>query len=169
MNVIHRENHHITGQNKSMICVHDDFRWTLWCQSHCSAGGCTGLCSAGRSDVVSVQEELCTFSWAPYAWQCLLQTNELAVYRVRWKRADHRPGGSFRGLALGDSLFFLSFPPVLCLSLTISPSSINATWHCNAVMLTPQDSGEMTTYFFFFKFQNVFEGSHFLFTVHSLE
>lgn len=151
------------------MCVHVDFRWTLQYQSHCSAGGCTDLCSAGRSDVACVQEERCTFSSSPYAWQCLLQTNQLTVHRVRWKRADHRPGGSFRGLAHSDSSSFLCCPPVLCLSLTIS-SGINATWHCKSCDADSSgqwwdDKGK----YFFLKFESVFEGSQFLSTVHSLK
>lgn len=79
------------------------FRFTSWYHPCCSAGSCTDLCSAGRSDVVRVQEELCTFSRAPYTRQRLLQTNQLTGYRVRWKRADHRPGSSLRRIAFKDS------------------------------------------------------------------
>lgn len=43
--------------------------------------------------------------------------------------------------------FFFVVSVVLLFSvcLTISPSGMNATWHCKAVTLTPQDSGEMMT------------------------
>ncbi len=110
------------------------FRFTSRCHPRCSAGGCSDLCPAGRDDVVCVQEERFTLSEASHSRQRLLQTNQLSGYRVRWQCADHRPGRSLRRVALNASWSFflrsLLLHRVLCPSLTTSPSSLTATWHC---------------------------------------
>lgn len=108
------------------------FRFTSWHHHHrCSPGGSSGLCHAGRSVLVCIQEECGTFSWATYHWQCLLQTNQFTGNRVGWKCADHRLRGSLRRVAPNVSV----------------PHYVAIRWkcprHCKAVLLTPQDSCEI--------------------------
>lgn len=71
--------------------------------------------------MVRVQEELNTLSWRSYAGQRLLQTDQLTGYRVRWKRADHRLGGSFRRIASSAAFIVqaLCHAPVVCHHFTV--------------------------------------------------
>lgn len=120
-----------------------NFRFRPWCHPSCSAGGCTDLCPAGRSNMVCVQEECIMFSGASHFWHRLLQTNQHTLYRLGWKRADHRPGVSLGAVALSDSNFIL--PCSLSISHQFTIRYMNATWLYKAVTLTPQDGGEMMT------------------------
>lgn len=80
---------------------HVSCRFASWHHPCCSGGGSIDLRSAGRGDVVPVQEKPGSLSRLPLARQRLLQTDQLSGNRIRWKCSDYRPGGSFRGIAPG--------------------------------------------------------------------
>lgn len=109
----------------------------------CGPGGRSDLCSAGRSNLVRVQEGCFLFSGPPHLRQRLLQANQHAVVRVGWKCAHHRHKWILRTIAWEETSFSL-----LSLRLSAHHFTIrdrNAVRRCHAAVPTPQDSDEVTT------------------------